>query len=199
MIFINSQSKVKSVLEMKKTVLVCSLIFCFAHISFGQSEDKEMPAKPEKETPAPIEKENNADDFAKEFEEMQKNMRMQMQRFFGQLFGETDSSDNQFGFNFQRLPFGTMDTSLFKSFGFSFDGKDWKSFGSDGDSTFQNMPHFGKGFNMDMSEMMKQMEKMFGNGFNRIPFDGMEMPHVKPQDPKGEDPKNNRKYKTEKL
>ncbi len=138
-----------------------------------------------------------------------KDMQERMKQFFGKGLDSTQD------FSFQMDPnFMKMDTSMSKSFGFLFDGENWKSltpgsdslsngFGGDkmGDIFKQMqeqmkklMPDMKEGF--DMSDMLKGFGNFFGDDSLNSP-----MPRVQPKDKKrlGEEESKDKKYKTEKL
>jgi hypothetical protein len=137
--------------------------------------------------------------------ESMKEMQKQMMKLFGG--GGTDSLSNGFSFDFggDDSDFMKMDTSMSKSFGFMFDGKNFKSLtpNTDGgnmsdmmkqleEKMQKMMPDMGKNF--DMMDMFKGFGNMFGD-------DTDPMPRVQPKDKKrlGEDEPKEKKYKTEKL
>ena len=130
----------------------------------------------------------------------------EMQQQMMQLFGRRGSDSTQ-SFAFQLdTNFMKIDTSFSKSFGFSFDGENWKSMtpNSDGGQMgdmFKQMQEQMKKLmpdmnqNFDMSEMFKGFGNMFGG-------DATPMPRVQPKDKKRlgeEEMTKDKKYKTEKL
>lgn len=176
---------------MKKIVLIISTFILINTTSSAQDT-----------TPSPSKEQPNMMDGLKEMQE-------RMKHFFGKGLDSTES------FSFRMDPdMMQMDTSMSKSFGFMFDGENWKSltpgsdslsngFGGDrmGDIFKQMqeqmkklMPDMKEGF--DMTEMFKGLGSFFGDGFMNSP-----MPRVEPKDKKrlGEEESKDKKYKTEKL
>ncbi len=137
--------------------------------------------------------------------ESMKEMQKQMMKLFGG--GGKDSLSKGFSFDFggDGSDFMKMDTSMSKSFGFMFDGKNFKSLTPNTEGGNMNdimkqleekmqkmMPDMGKNF--DMMDMLKGFGNMFGDDVDS-------MPKVVPKDKKrlGEDEPKEKKYKTEKL
>ena len=172
--------------KIASTLGLVLLIFCFAT---AQNSKKETP--------------QYSDDFSKQMEQMSRMMSEQMKKMFGN--DDSDSTQN-FSFSFKNSPFGDMDSTMTKSFGMLFDGKNWQSLSPDGDTSMsesmkelrERMPDFGKGLNID--DMLKNFGDMFQNGFPMSP-NSDNMPRIQPLDKKrkGEEPKKNGKYETEKL
>lgn len=169
---------------MKKIVLIVSSIFIFN--AYIMAQDSSTP---------------QSKDFPSGMESL-KEMQQQMM----QLFGGRRSSDSTQSFAFQ-LDTNVMkiDTSFSKSFGFSFDGENWKpltpnSEGGQMGEMFKQMQEQMKKLmpdmnqNFDMSEMFKGFGNLFGS-------DATPMPRVQPKDKKrlGEEETKDKKYKTEKL
>ena len=139
-------------------------------------------------------------DFPSSMESL-KEMQQQMMQLFGRR-----GSDSTHSFAFQLdTNFMKIDTSFSKSFGFSFDGENWKPMTPNSESgqmgdMFKQMQEQMKKLmpdmnqNFDMSEMFKGFGNMFGG-------DASPMPRVQPKDKKrlGEEEMKNKKYKTEKL
>jgi hypothetical protein len=136
---------------------------------------------------------------ADRFEDMQRQMMKQFEKMF-------DNSKGGFSFKMDTTFMNGIDTSFSRSFGFMFDGNNWKtmtpdSLESDGDSRgfgemFKGFGDFDLGKDFDLSEMMKRFEQMMPRGFD--------MPRVEPYDngPKqrrGDKEKKEKKYETEKL
>jgi hypothetical protein len=121
---------------------------------------------------------------------------------FSKMFGgegnfEKGDSTQNFGFQQFKLPFGDMDSTMSKSFGFSFDGNGFKSlFPESGDSTNTN----------GIQQMQEQFKNMMPNmDFSKLfqgqmPF-GSDPSVVPPMDKKRreEELKSKKKYQTEKL
>ena len=148
--------------------------------------------------------ESRKDDFM-DLNESLKKMQEQMMKFFG------NGQDSMEGFSFKMdTSMMRMDTSMSKSFGFMFDGNDWKSLtpnteGGDMSGMLKQlqermqkmMPDMNRNF--DMSKMFEGFGNMFGES------DENSMPLVKPKDKNAEkneknaDEYKNKKYKTEKL
>jgi hypothetical protein len=132
------------------------------------------------------------------FEAMQQMMQ-QFQKMFGGSEGmEKGDSTQDFGFKSFKIPFGDVDSTMSKAFGFTFDGNGFKSmFPENGDSTSTN------GL-MQMQEQFKKMmpnmdfEKLFQG---QMPFGGNDPSVVQPMDKKRreEEAKSKKKYSTEKL
>jgi hypothetical protein len=132
------------------------------------------------------------------FEAMQQMM-MQFQKMFGGSEGmEKGDSTQDFGFKSFKIPFGEMDSTMSKAFGFTFDGNGFKSMMPEGgDSTNAN------GF----TQMQEQFKKMMPNmDFEKLfqgqtPFGGNDPSVVQPMDKKRreEEAKSKKKYSTEKL
>ena len=148
----------------------------------------------------------DSDDLGQQMEQMQRQMAEQMKKLFGGSVDDSDSTQN-FNFSFKNLPFGAMDSTMSQSFGMLFDGKNWQNLSPNGDTSMNEqmrelrdrMPDFGKGLNIE--DMMKNFGQMFqGGGFPMSP-NSDSMPRVQPNDKKrkGEEPKKNGKYETEKL
>lgn len=170
---------------MKKIVLILSSVFIFS--TSVSAQDSSTPQS--KDLPSGM--------------ESLKEMQQQMMQLFGRR-----SSDSTQNFAFQ-LDTNIMkiDTSFSKSFGFSFDGENWKPMtpnsegGQMGDMFKQMqeqmkklMPDMNQGF--DMSEMFKGFGNMFGGG------DASPIPRVQPKEKKRlgeEEMTKDKKYKTEKL
>ena len=124
---------------------------------------------------------------------MQGQIMAELQKMFGGKGGfQMGDSSQTFGFQQFKLPFGEIDSTMKRSFGFSFgDNNGGQFFGSDGgDSTNGN---FSK-----MQEQMKQAMPMFEQLFQgKIPNMNEDPSVVPPMDKqKG---KSNKKYQTEKL
>ena len=169
---------------MKKIVLILSGIFIFN--AYIMAQDSSTP---------------QSKDFPSGMESL-KEMQQQMMQLFGRR-----GSDSTQSFAFQLdTNFMKIDTSFSKSFGFSFDGENWKSMtpNSDGGQMgdmFKQMQEQMKKLmpdmnqNFDMSEMFKGFGNMFGG-------DATPMPRVQPKDKKRlgeEEMTKDKKYKTEKL
>ena len=169
---------------MKKIVLIISSFFIFN--AFVSAQDSGTP---------------QSKDFPNGMESL-KEMQQQMMQLFGRR-----GSDSTQSFAFQLdTNFMKIDTSFSKSFGFSFDGENWKSMtpNSDGGQMgdmFKQMQEQMKKLmpdmnqNFDMSEMFKGFGNMFGG-------DATPMPRVQPKDKKRlgeEEMTKDKKYKTEKL
>ena len=168
---------------MKKIVLILSCFFVFN--AYIMAQDSSTPQS--KGFPSGMES----------LKEMQQQMM--------QLFGRRGSDSTQ-SFAFQLdTNFMKIDTSFSKSFGFSFDGENWKpltpnSEGGQMGDMFKQMQEQMKKLmpdmnqNFDMSEMFKGFGNMFGG-------DASPMPRVQPKEKKrlGEEETKDKKYKTEKL
>ena len=168
---------------MKKIVLMLSCFFIFN--AYIMAQDSSTP---------------QSKDFPSGMESL-KEMQQQMMQLFGRR-----GSDSTQSFAFQLdTNFMKIDTSFSKSFGFSFDGENWKSMtpNSDGGQMgdmFKQMQEQMKKLmpdmnqNFDMSEIFKGFGNMFGG-------DATPMPRVQPKDKKrlGEEETKDKKYKTEKL
>ena len=169
---------------MKKILLILSSFFIFN--AYIMAQDSSTPQS--KDTPSGMES----------LKEMQQQMM--------QLFGRRGSDSTQ-SFAFQLdTNFMKIDTSFSKSFGFSFDGENWKSMtpntegGQMGDMFKQMQEQMKKlmpdmNQNFDMSEMFKGFGNMFGG-------DASPMPRVQPKEKKRlgeEEMTKDKKYKTEKL
>jgi hypothetical protein len=173
---------------MKKIALIATVLLFTSLSSFAQ-QDKTTPPQ-----------------YEDIFEQMKKMQQEMMKHFGGKMQSDsTESSDEGFGMGFPNMK---MDTSFTKSFGMLFDGKEWKSM-MPNDSTMNGMmrgfgdkmPNFG-GNGMDMSEMFKGIEKMFGDSFGGGFGDDMQItprPQPKEKKRKGEADKKDKKYKTEDL
>ena len=169
---------------MKKIVLILSSFFVFN--AYIMAQDSSTP---------------QSKDFPNGMESLK-----EMQKQMMQLFGRRGSDSTQ-SFAFQLdTNFMKIDTSFSKSFGFSFDGENWKSMtpNSDGGQMgdmFKQMQEQMKKLmpdmnqNFDMSERFKGFGNMFGG-------DATPMPRVQPKDKKRlgeEEMTKDKKYKTEKL
>ncbi len=182
---------------MKKIVSTISIFLLV--LSFATAQNNKKEALPDR---IGID-DKYMDDFGKQMEQMSRMMGEQMKKIFGNDSG--DSTQN-FGFSFKNSPFGSLDTTMMQSFGMLFDGKNWQNLSPNGDTSMNEslkqlrdrMPDFGKGLNMD--DMFKSLGDMFQGGFPMSP-NGDNMPRVQPSDKKrkGEEPKKNGKYETEKL
>ena len=169
---------------MKKIVLILSIIFIFN--AYTMAQDSSTP---------------QSKDFPKGMESL-KEMQQQMMQLFGRRGSDSTQS---FGFQLD-TNFMKIDTSFSKSFGFSFDGENWKSLtpntegGQMGDMFKQMQEQMKKlmpdmNQNFDMSEMFKGFGNMFGG-------DASPMPRVQPKEKKRlgeEEMTKDKKYKTEKL
>jgi hypothetical protein len=127
----------------------------------------------------------------------------QMMEQFSKMFGgegnsEKGDSTQQFGFQQFKLPFGNMDSTMSKAFGFTFDGNGFKNmFPENGDSTSTN----------GMQQMQEQFKKLMPNmDFEKLfqgqqPFGNSDPSVVPPMDRMRQDeaPKTKKKYQTEKL
>jgi hypothetical protein len=136
------------------------------------------------------------------------NMMEQMQKQMQKMMGSFGSfgGDSTMNFDFK------MDTTLNKSFGMLFDGKQWQSLTESGDSThtdfFQQFLNRFKGMNpegtspddsnqgFNMFDMLKNFEQIMPN---MAPQDGM--PRIAPENKKkkGEADTKEKKYSTEKI
>ena len=169
---------------MKKILLILSSFFVFN--AYIMAQDSSTP---------------QSKDFPNGMESL-KEMQQQMMQLFGRR-----GSDSTQSFAFQLdTNFMKIDTSFSKSFGFSFDGENWKSMtpNSDGGQMgdmFKQMQEQMKKLmpdmnqNFDMSERFKGFGNMFGG-------DATPMPRVQPNDKKRlgeEEMTKDKKYKTEKL
>lgn len=172
-----------------RKVVIASL--CFIFLSAGlMAQDSTAPKSKSQGEDFP--------DMMGGFKEMQKRMEDQMKKFFG------DDGSQSFSFKMDTT-FMNSDTSFSKSFGFMFDGKNWKSLtpGTEGG----NMGDMFKQMEEKMQKMMPNMReddsifdlfKGFGNAFGNEEA----MPRVQPKDKKrkgDEEAPKNEKYKTEKL
>jgi hypothetical protein len=174
---------------MKKIASTLSLVLLILTFATAQNNKKAPP--------------QYSDDFGKQMEQMTQMMSEQMKKMFGNNDG--DSTQN-FNFSFKNMPFGSMDSSMTKSFGMLFDGKNWQNLSPNGDSSMnesmkelrERMPDFGKGLNLD--DMFKSFGDMFQGGFQMSPNND-NMPRVQPYDKKqkGDEAKKKGKYETEKL
>lgn len=176
---------------MLKKVLISSLCVLLTSGALV-AQDSTMPKSqsPNKDFP----------NISDSFKEMQKQMEEQMKKFFGDEGGGFQSFSFKMDTTFR-------DTSFSKSYGFMFDGKNWKSL----------TPNTEGGDNMgdvfkQMQERMKKLMPDMGKGFDMDMFKGFgdmsegedSMPRVQPQPkPKkrlgDEEAPKNEKYKTEKL
>jgi hypothetical protein len=132
------------------------------------------------------------------FEAMQQMMQQFQKMFGGAEQTEKGDSTQNFGFQSFKIPFGEIDSTMSKAFGFTFDGNGFKSMMPEGgDSTNAN------GF-MQMQEQFKKLmpnmdfEKLFQG---QTPFGGNDPSVVQPMDKKRreEEAKSKKKYSTEKL
>lgn len=135
-----------------------------------------------------------------------KKMQEQMMRLFDNGTDSTDSFSFGFGDNFMKI-----DTAFSKSFGFMFDGENWKSLTPDKNGLSEGpgnedmseilkqlqqkmkhmIPDMKDGF--DMSEMFKGFGNMFGNDPMILPEPNKNKKRL------GEEERKEKKYKTEKL
>jgi hypothetical protein len=166
---------------MKKIVATSFCLLMLSCSIFAQSDTPKQP--PQSNNP---------------FEAMQQMMQ-QFQKMFGGSEGmEKGDSTENFGFKSFRIPFGEIDSTMSKAFGFTFDGNDFKSMiPDDGDSTSAN------GFQQMQEQFKKLMpnmdfEKLFQG---QMPFGGNDPSVVSPMDKKRreEENKSKKKYSTEKL
>jgi hypothetical protein len=166
---------------MKKIATTC---ICFLLLSCSLFAQNDAP----KQTPPS----NNP------FEAMQQMM-MQFQKMFGGNEGmEKGDSTQNFGFQSLKIPFGEIDSTMSKAFGFTFDGNGFKSMMPEGgDSTSTN----------GLMQMQEQFKKLMPNmDFEKLfqgqtPFGGGDPSVVQPMDKKRreEEKKTKKKYSTEKL
>ena len=134
------------------------------------------------------------DDPSKAMQQMQSQMMQQLQKMFGGKGNSMQGDSTQsFGFQQFKMPFGDMDSTMSKAYGFSFDGNGLHSlFPENGDSTqtdgFQQMQE-------QFRKMMPDLDlsKLFQG---QTPF-GSDPSVVPPMD--RQKPKSNKKYPTEKL
>jgi hypothetical protein len=123
------------------------------------------------------------------FEQLQK-MQKQMMQQFGNMFDTTNMGEMD-------MPMLRVDSSMTKSFGYLFDGENFKQFG---DSTMMDMFKGLEGNmlnfkDLNLEDMMKGFGKMFGD-------DNFSMPRIEPYDRKKSDEpseKKKKKYDTEKI
>ena len=158
-------------------------VICFLIISSNLSAQNDAPKqKAQPENP---------------MEAMQQMMQQFSKMFGGEGNFEKGDSTQNFGFQQFNLPFGDMDSTMNKAFGFSFDGNGFKSlFPESGDSTSTN------GF----QQMQEQFKKMMPNmDFEKLlqgqtPF-GSDPSVIQPMDKKRreEELKSKKKYQTERL
>jgi hypothetical protein len=129
---------------------------------------------------------------------MQQMMQQLQKMFGGNGNSEQGDSTQNFGFQQFKMPFGGIDSTMSKAFGFSFDGNGFKSLTPEnGDSTQTN----------GMMQMQDQFKKMMPNmDFDKLfqgqmPFGGSDPSIVPPMDRmrQGEAPKTKKKYQTERL
>lgn len=132
------------------------------------------------------------------FEAMQQMMQQFQKMFGGSENMEKGDSTENFGFKSFKIPFGEIDSTMSKAFGFTFDGNGFKSmFPENGDSTSTN----------GMQQMQEQFKKLMPNmDFEKLfqgqtPFGGNDPSVVSPMDKKRreEEAKSKKKYQTEKL
>jgi hypothetical protein len=123
-----------------------------------------------------------------DFEKMQRQMMKRFENFF-----KMDSTE---GFTFRMdTTFNLSDSSFNRSFGFMFDGKEWKQFTPDGSDSTDFKSPFGSFF-QGMPDVFKDFDKFFSDDFMS--------PRVRPYgEPdrrrKGDTPSKEKKYQTEKL
>jgi hypothetical protein len=168
---------------MKKLATTC---MCFLMLScpiFAQNDAPKTPPQ-----------------YNNPFEAMQQMMQQFQKMFGGSENMEKGDSTENFGFKSFKIPFGEIDSTMSKAFGFTFDGNGFKSMmpeGEGSDSTNAN------GF-MQMQEQFKKLmpnmdfEKLFQG---QTPFGGNDPSVVQPMDKKRreEEAKSKKKYSTEKL
>jgi hypothetical protein len=173
---------------MKKLV---AIIICFSIILGSVTAQNGAPKNTpeEKSEQAP-----QSDDPFKAMQQMQGQMMQQLQKMFGGKGNSMEGDSTQsFGFQQFKLPFGDIDSTMSKAFGFSFDGNGFQSlFPENGDSTDTN------GFQQMQEQFKKMMPDLdFGKLFQgQTPFDS-DPSVVPPMD--RQKPKSNKKYQTEKL
>ncbi len=167
---------------MKKLATTC-LCFLFILGSLAAQNDAPKKTTPQYDNP---------------FEGMQ-----QMMQQFSKMFGGSDNmfkgdSTQNFGFQQFKMPFGNMDSTMSKTFGFAFDGEKLRNmFPENGDSTSTN----------GMEQMQEHFKKLMPNmDFDRLfqgnmPFDNSDPSVVPPRErmKQGEAPKTKKKYQTERL
>jgi hypothetical protein len=167
---------------MKKLLIT---LICFSMVCSGLFAQQRAPRQ------APQSQDNP-------FEAMQQMMQQFSKMFGGSSSSEQGDSTQNFGFQQFNLPFGQMDSTLSKSFGFTFDGNNLKNmFPENGDSTS----------NQGFQQMQEQLKKMMpGMDFEKLlqgqtPFGGSDPSVVQPMDKKRreEEGKKKKKYETEKL
>jgi hypothetical protein len=166
---------------MKKLTTIAVSLLMMSSTIFAQNKAPKQKAQPEN----PLE------------------MMGQMMEQFSKMFGgngnsEQGDSTQNFGFQQFKMPFGGIDSTMSKAFGFSFDGNGFKSLTPEnGDSTQTN----------GMMQMQDQFKKMMPNmDFDKLfqgqmPFGGSDPSIVPPMDrmKQGEAPKTKKKYQTERL
>ena len=170
---------------MKKLVATFICFLMIAQSVFAQQRTPQTPSNPSDATP-------QYNDSFKSMEQMQGQIMSELQKMFG---GKNDfqmgDSSQTFGFQQFKLPFGEMDSTMMRSFGFSFGDNGGQFFGSDGgDSASGNF--------QQMQERMKQMMPMFEQLFQgKMPNRDEDPSVISPMDKQKS--KSNKKYQTEKL
>ena len=170
---------------MKKLVAAFTCFLLITQSVFAQQRSPQNPSDDSDTTP-------QYNDSFKSMEQMQGQIMQELQKMFGGKdgFSKRDSSQT-FGFQQFKLPFGEIDSTMKRSFGFSFGDNGGQFFGSDGgDSTSGNF--------QQMQERMKQVMPMFEQLFQGKMPNMNEDPSVIPPMDK-QKPKSNKKYQTEKL
>ena len=170
---------------MKKLVVAFICFSIVAQSVFAQQRTPQTPSDPSDETP-------QYNDSFKSMEQMQGQIMSELQKMFGGKNGfQMGDSSQTFGFQQFKLPFGEMDSTMMRSFGFSFGDNGGQFFGSDnGDSTSGNF--------QQLQEQMKQVMPMFEQLFQgKMPNMNQDPSVIPPMDK--QKPKSNKKYKTEKL
>ena len=170
---------------MKKLVAAFICFSIVAQSVFAQQRSPQMSPEPSDETP-------QYNSPSKSMEQMQGQIMSELQKMFGGKNGFSMGDSSQtFGFQQFKLPFGEIDSTMKRSFGFSFGDNGGQFFGSDGgDSTSGNF--------QKMQEQMKQVMPMFEQLFQgKIPNRDEDPSVISPMDK--QKPKSNKKYQTEKL
>ena len=170
---------------MKRLIAVFICFLILTQSIFAQQRTPQTPSDPSDATP-------QYNDSFKSMEQMQGQIMAELQKMFGRKtdFQMGDSSQT-FGFQQFKLPFGEIDSTMKRSFGFSFGDNDGQFFGSDNsDSTSGNF--------QKMQEQMKLMMPMFEQLFQgKMPNMNQDPSVIPPMDK--QKPKSNKKYQTEKL
>lgn len=169
---------------MKKII---NAFICLLIVTQSISAQQRTPKTPSDESEATPQ----YNDSFKSMEQMQGQIMTELQKMFGGKgdFQMGDSSQT-LGFQSFKLPFGEMDSTMMRSFGFSFGDNGGQLFNFGSDSTSGNFPQ--------MQEGMKQIMPMFEQLFQgKMPNFNQDPSVIPPMDK--QKPKSIKKYQTEKL